>query len=218
MDYVDLTVNLAAEGNYSILYLVMLSWIHSKYMCKQPNFTDPISYHKLPINYCNWNNYELYCYRLRHVNGWTWGDLYSTQTQSLCKMIYRLKCTEQNMKTQQIETEISNCVNKPLILLKHHLLWKRPTNTIPSWLIWHDIWLMLPLQHWDKNNFNEDNIEFAQLIQDCGDQVIWIGGISHRCCENQSQKMCLFHLLGEKHDVVINITNWWWTVWKWYGT
>ena len=39
MDYVDLTVNLAAEGNYSILYLVMLSWIHSKYVCKQPNFT-----------------------------------------------------------------------------------------------------------------------------------------------------------------------------------
>ena len=39
MDYVDLTVNLAAEGNYSILYLVMLSWIHSKYACKQPNFT-----------------------------------------------------------------------------------------------------------------------------------------------------------------------------------
>ena len=43
MDYVDLTVDLAAEGNYSILYLVMLSLIHSKYVCMQPNFTTQFS-------------------------------------------------------------------------------------------------------------------------------------------------------------------------------
>ena len=43
MDYVDLTVDLAPEGNYSILYLVMLSWIHSKYVCMQPNFTTQFS-------------------------------------------------------------------------------------------------------------------------------------------------------------------------------
>ena len=57
-----------------------------------------------------------------------------------------------------------------------------------------------------QNDFNDDDIKFAELIQVCGDELFGLGGFLIDAAKTITEKVTV-PSVGEKHDLVIGITN-----------